>query len=170
MSNYILPFLFLILFIFVAGKKINAFDSFVEGAKKSLQICANIFPFFAAIFMAVQIFSVSGAAALLSRAVSPVFSLIGIPEELSQLVILRPFSGSGSLALVTEIYAKYGADSYVSRCASILMGSTETVFYLIAVYFTDTQVKKLRYALPVGLLCCLSGAVISCLLCKIMYF
>jgi spore maturation protein B len=169
MSSYILPFLFLTLFIFVSGKKINAFDCFVEGAKKSLQICVNIFPFFAAIFTAVQIFSVSGGAELLSRAVSPAFSLLGIPEELARLVILRPFSGSGSLALVTEIYTKYGADSYISRCASILMGSTETVFYLIAVYFTDTQVKKLRYALPVGLLCCLSGAIISCLVCRIMY-
>lgn len=168
-SEYIIPFLFLLLFAFAAGKRVNAFDTFIDGSKKSLQIAASIFPFFVTIFFAVQLFRISGAAEHLGKFLSPAFSVLGIPKEIIELVILRPFSGSGSIALANEIFKNYGPDSYAGRCASILMGSTDTVFYVITIYFSGTSVKKLRYAIPLGLLICIIGAVVACFVCRIFY-
>ena len=99
---------------------------------------------------------------------APPFKLLGIPSEVVQLVLLRPFSGSGSLAILTDVYNTYGVDSYVGRCASVIMGSSETVFYVASVYFAGTKVKKTGWAIPIALACNLLGSVIACLLCRIM--
>ncbi len=118
--------------------------------------------------VSVALMRVSGLTDLLTEAVSPVFGFLGIPSEVSELVLLRPFTGSGSFALLNDIYAQYGADSYISRCASVIMGSSETVFYVATVYFSQTKVKRLLYAIPCALIASLVAAIVSCLLCRVI--
>ncbi|MDD4833027.1 MAG: spore maturation protein, partial [Clostridia bacterium] len=93
---------------------------------------------------------------------------LGVPAELSELIILRPFTGSGSIAILNDIYAQYGVDSYVGRCASVIMGVSETVFYIAGVYFAKTEIKKLGCAIPVALVCSFIGCILACLFCRIM--
>ncbi len=168
MSNYILPILFIGLFVFCLIKKINTYDTFVEGAKGAIKLVVSIFPYIATIMIAVTLLRVSGITLFLSNIISPLFSVLGIPKELCELIILRPFTGSGSLALLNDIYIQYGVDSYISRCASVILGCSETIFYVTTIYLSQTKVKKLLYAIPVALIATFFGAIASCLLCKIM--
>jgi len=167
-SLYILPLLFIAIFIYAKTQKVNAYTSFVTGAKQSINLIFDIFPYILAILMMVALMRISGLANLIATGVSPIFNLIGIPKELAELVLLKPFTGSGSLALLNDIYAHYGADSYIGRCASVIISSSETIFYISTLYFSQTQVKRLLYAIPAALIACLAGAVFSCLLCRIM--
>ena len=167
MSVYILPVLIIFLFIYSAIKGVNVYSSFVDGAKGAFTLCLDIFPYIVAILCAVALFRASGLASYLANALSPIFSFLGIPTQISELVLLRPFTGSGSFAILSDIYSTYGADSYIARCASCIMGSSETLFYVATVYTSKTSIKKLSYAIPVGVLASIFGAVISCLLCKI---
>ncbi len=161
---YILPALILALLIYSFIKKIPTYTSFAEGAKAALKLCADVFPYIAAIFICVQLFKASGLSKWLSEALAPVFNLMGIPPELCELILIRPFSGNASLALLSEIYKTYGADSYVARCGSAIVGSSDTIFYITAVYFAGTKVKKFRYAIPVALLANLFSAILACLI------
>lgn len=115
----------------------------------------------------VQFIKISGLASLISKIVAPVFNFCGIPSELGELVLLKSFSGNGSLAILNDLYATYGVDSYIGRCASVIIGSCDTVFYVTTLYLSQTKVKKLGYAIPVALVASYAGAIISCLLCKI---
>jgi len=168
MSNYILPILFIGLLIFCLIKKINTYDTFVEGAKGAIKLVVSIFPYIATIMIAVTLLRISGITLFLSNLVSPVFSFLGIPKELCELIILRPFTGSGSFAILNDIYTQYGVDSYISRCASVILGCSETIFYVTTIYLSQTKVKKLLYAIPVALIATFIGAIASCLLCRIM--
>lgn len=164
----ILPVLILALFIYALIKKVPAYETFTEGAKEALFMCFRIFPFLVAIFLAVALFRVSGMAKLFSYVLSPVFELMGIPGELTELMLIRPLSGSASLTLLGEIYATYGPDSYISRCASVIMGSSETIFYITAVYFSSTKVRKLRLAIPISLAASIFASVVACLILRVM--
>ncbi|MDR1094559.1 MAG: hypothetical protein LBL66_10480 [Clostridiales bacterium] len=168
MTDYIIPAAFLLLFAFATLKKIPAYDKFVEGAKGAASVCINAFPYLAATLIMVQLFRLSGAAAAMARGLAPALEWAGIPRELSELILLRPFSGSGSTALVNGIMDKYGADSYVGRCAAVVAGSSDTVFYVAGIYFGGTKVKRLKYALPVALLVTVFSSVLSCWLCRIL--
>jgi len=168
MAVYIVPIFLLILFVVCLIKNINAYSCFAQGAKEAVDLCIKTFPLLVAIFGAVELFNISGLANLVSGFISPVFTFFGIPQELVNFLVLRPFTGSGSVAMVSELYATYGPDSYICRCASVIMSCTETVFYVTAVYFSTTKVKKLGYAIPVALISCFIGSIIACLLCKIM--
>ncbi len=168
MDVYIIPVLLVLLFLVTLLKKIPAYDTFVEGAKQALSLCASLFPFLVAVFLAVQLFRVSGAAAWLSDFLSPVFSLMGIPKELVELILIRPLSGGAGLSLLSDIFTLYGPDSYVSRCACVVMGSSETIFYIAAVYFSGTEIKKLRLAIPISLVASLFGNILGCLLLRFM--
>ena len=128
----------------------------------------SLFPFVAAVIIAVELMRASGLYNVFNFVFSPFLKLLGIPEELSQLALLRPFSGSGSLALLNDVFTAYGPDSYVGRCASVMFGSTETVFYIATVYFSGTKVRKLGGALVIALACCALSAALACLLCKFM--
>ena len=167
-SVFIVPFLLILLLLYAKKKKVNAYASFVEGAKSSINLSLSIFPFLVAIFVAVNLFRESGILNYLQPVISPILTFFGIPDELCELILIRPFSGSASLAIVENIYLSFGADSYVSRCASTIMGSSETVFYIATIYFSQTKAKKLLYAIPVALLCTFLGAIVSCLMCKII--
>lgn len=168
MSVYILPVLFVLLFIYCIYKRINTYDYFVKGAKGAIKLVVDIFPFIASILIAVALLRVSGITDFLARLLSPIFNLLGIPPELCELVLLRPFTGSGSYGILENIFTTYGADSYISRCACVIMGCSETIFYVATVYISQTKVKKLLYAIPVALVCSLVGTILACLICRIM--
>lgn len=168
MSAYILPILFILLFIYCIYKRLNTYDHFVKGAKGAIKLVVDIFPFIASIMIAVALLRVSGITSWLTQILSPIFNALGVPPELTELVLLRPFTGSGSYALLEDVLVTYGADSYISRCACVIMGCSETIFYVATVYFSQTNVKKLLYAIPVALLCSIVGTILACLLCRVI--
>lgn len=168
MSAMLMPVLILIIFVYAKIKRVNVYTSFICGAKQSVNLVVSIFPYLVTIMIMVQFIKISGLALLLANLVSPAFNLIGIPSELCELVLLKPFSGNGSLAILNEIFDTYGVDSQIGRSASVIVGSCDTVFYVTTLYCSGTSVKKLGYAIPVALFATLFGAVISCYLCQIM--
>lgn len=166
--SLLLPFVFIAAFVCAFVKKVNAYGSFIQGAKEAVPLAVSLFPFVAAVLIAVELMRASGLYNVFNFVFSPFLKLLGIPEELSQLALLRPFSGSGSLALLNDVFTAYGPDSYVGRCASVMFGSTETVFYIATVYFSGTKVRRLGGALVIALACCVLSAALACLLCKFM--
>lgn len=168
MSVYVLPVLFLALFVYCIFKRINTYDHFVKGAKGAIQLVIDIFPFVASILIAVALLRVSGITDFVARLLSPVFGWFGIPPEICELVLLRPFTGSGSYGILENIFETYGVDSFVSRCACVMMGCSETIFYVATVYISQTKVKRLFYAIPVALVCSFVGTIVACLLCRFM--
>ena len=167
-SALITPILIIALLLYCAYKKVNCYQGFVQGAKEAIPLAVSILPFLVAIFVAIELFKVSGLTQILGQILSPVFNFLGIPTELCELVLIRPFSGSGGLAIMEDIMATYGADSYVARAGSVIMGSSETVFYVATVYFAKTKASKLMYAIPVALFACIMGAIVACWITKIM--
>ena len=153
-----------LLLLYALKKKVPAYSGFVQGAKDALNLCASVFPYIAAVFIGVQLFKASGLSAILAQFMSPVFSLLGIPKELCELILIRPFSGNASLALLADIYTDYGVDSYVAKCASVIISSSDTVFYISAVYFAGTKVSRFKFAIPVALASNLLAAVAACIL------
>ena len=120
------------------------------------------------IMLALKLMQASGFDALITKAVSPLLTWTGIPSELTYLVILRPVSGSGSIAMLSEIYTKYGADSYISRCASLIVDGSDTIFYMAGVYFAETKVKNIGLAILLALIVSIVGAIVGCWLCRFM--
>ncbi|HCJ01877.1 MAG TPA: spore maturation protein [Clostridiales bacterium] len=166
MSVYLLPAFILLNFLVAALRRVPVFDAFIEGAKGAVKLAAEIFPYLAAVLIAVSLFKDSGLASLVARWLSPLFRVMGIPPELTELIVVRPMSGSGSIGLLTEIYRQYGADSYPARAASVIVGSSETVFYVAALY-GGGRIKKYRGAITISLIATFAGTVISCLLCRL---
>ncbi len=168
LSSLITPLLLLALVSYCAIKKVNCYATFIEGVKNALVLCLQLFPYIVTIFVALTLFRISGFCDVVSTISAPILNFVGIPSELCELIIIRPFSGSGSLTIYENLISQFGADSYVIRCASVIMGSSETIFYIATIYFAQTRVKRLLYAIPVGLFATFVGAILSCLLCKIM--
>lgn len=169
MSDYIIPIFIIAIFVYAGFfRRVNTYQSFVNGAKAAIKLSIDILPFVATILIAIQLFSRSGLLDLLCAALNPVFTLLGVPTELSAFIILKPFSGSGSITLFNEIVTKYGPDSYITRVASVIAGSSETVFYISAVYFSRTKIKHLSYAIPVALLCVFAAAILAAFVCLVI--
>lgn len=167
--SLVIPLLFLSLFLYAAVKKVKLYDAFAEGIKEAVPLILSIFPYLAAILMLSELFEQSGLSAWLTNALSPAFSLLGIPKEICKLVLLKPFSGSGSLALLSEIFEKFGADSYLARCACVAYGSGETVFYISAVYFANVKTKKgLIKPIVISLAANFFAVILGCALCKVL--
>ena len=166
MAIYIVPAFILVLCVFCLVKNINAYSCFAKGAGEAVDLAIKTFPMLVAIFCAVELFKLSGLAGVVSNFLAPVFGALGIPQELTNFLVLRPFSGSGSIAMVSEIYDLYGADSYIAKCASVIMGSSETIFYVTAIYFSTTKVKKLGYIIPIALVSTIFGSVFACFICR----
>ena len=167
-SNYIIPILIFVLLVFATIKKTKPYNSFVEGAKSSISLVMDIFAYIVAVFIFIEIFDASGLCDYLTTALSPVFNFFGVPTELTKLTILKPFSGSGGLAILQDVFDKYGVDSYISRCGSVILASSDTVFYVSTVYFSKTSVKKLGIAIPIALFATFLSVILSCLFCRIM--
>ncbi len=162
MSAYIIPVLFLIVLILSFVKRREPYGGFISGARQAVDLTVSVFPYLLAIMVAVEAFRVSGASAYLANAVQPLLAKVGLPKEVAELMFLRPVSGAGSLAILDGIYKSYGADSYIGRCASVIYGSSETVFYVATIYFSQSQIRKLRYAIPVALIATLTGCIVGC--------
>lgn len=167
MAIYIIPAFIVFILIYSLIKKINAYDSFVGGAKQAVDLCINTFPYLVAIFSIVELLQVSGLSSLISNLASPVFNFFGIPSELTEFLIIRPFTGSGSIGMLSNLFSLYGPDSYIAKCACVIMSCSETTFYVVAVYFSTTKIKKLRYVIPVCLISAFIGSVLACAFCRI---
>ena len=164
MTSYIIPLIFLTVLVLSFFKKKDAYSMFIDGSRSAIDLMVGVFPYLITIMMAVEVFRVSGVSALLANAVSPVMSFFGLPKELTELMLLRPLSGAGSLAILDGIYTAYGPDSYIGRCASVIYGSSETVFYISTIYFSQSHVRRLRYAIPVALVATYTGCIVGCAL------
>lgn len=168
MTAYVLPILFLLLFAYALFKKIRLYDCFTEGVKEAVPLLLSLFPYLAAILMLSELFERSGLSDLLTRSLAPACRALGAPPEICKLLLMKPFSGSGSTALLSEILGAYGADSYIGRCACAAYGSSETVFYISAVYFAGTKKKRSVRPVAAALLANLAGALFACLLCRFL--
>ena len=163
----IIPLLFLILFIYALFRRVKLYDCFTEGVKGAVPLVVSLFPYLVSILILSELFEQSGLSARLTQALSPLFSFLGIPPEIGKLVLVKPFSGSGSTALLSEILASFGADSYIGRCACVAYGSSETVFFVSAVYFAGSK-KKLAKPILIALIANFFSLVMGCLLCRIL--
>lgn len=166
--NYVIPAILLITVIIAALKRVPVYDGFIYGARESFALIVSLLPYLAAIFMLMEVFRQSGLSDKVSAILATPLSYLGIPKELAELLILRPLSGSGSLAVVEKIFAEYGVDSYIARCASVIMASNDTILYVSAVYLSTSKDKKCLPAIIISIISSLIGAICACLLCKIM--
>ena len=165
-SVLIVPILVLGLLVYGLIKKINCYRCFIDGSKQAVDLIFTIFPYLVAIFLAIELMKISGLTTIFSAVLSPLFYICGIPTELSELIVIRPFSGSGSLAVLESIYSTYGTDSYIADCASIIIGSTDSIFYIATIYFAGTNTKKLLYAIPVAIICTVFTIIVSCFIAR----
>ncbi len=165
--SLLFPLLFLGVFAFALIRKVKLYDAFSEGVKGAIPLLLSLFPSLAAVLILSELFSESGLSSMLARLLAPVLEFLGVPKELAPLVLIKPFSGSGAMAFLNEIISAYGADSYLARCASVVYGSSETTFYLSALYFAGSK-KVSPVAVVIALCCNLLAAVLGCLFCRIL--
>lgn len=152
MIDYIVPLILLLATAFALRKKENAYNLLLTGGVEGLQLLITLVPALVMLLTAVSMLRASGAMEVLGNWLSPVFSFFGIPPETALLVLVRPISGSAALGVGAELMAEYGPDSLVGRTAAIMLGSTETTFYTISVYFGAAGIQKTRYTLLAALL------------------
>lgn len=168
-SNLFIPILVLVIVIYGFKKKINIYDAFIEGAKESFELILNMFPAVLAMIFGVNIFTNSGIVDSFFTFLKPVFILIDVPLQILPISLMRPLSGSFGLALLNDMYAQYGPDSLISIMASVIQGSSDTTLYIITLYFGTIGIKKIKYALWVGLLCDLIAVVASIVVVNIFF-
>jgi spore maturation protein SpmA len=171
-SPWIIPSLIVAILGFGMVKKIDIYSNFTEGAKAGFEIALKIIPFLVAILVAIGMFRASGALDAVTRTISPITNAIGIPQDALPMVFMRPLSGSGSLGVLSEVLNNpaIGPDSYTGYLVSTMMGSTETTFYILAVYFGAVQIRRIRHALAAGLIADLTGMFASVIAVKMLLF
>jgi spore maturation protein B len=169
MVDYIVPGLLFFMAILALRKRENAYDLLLRGAGEGLKMMLSILPPLIMLLTAVTMLRASGAVELLSRCLSPVFSFFGIPPETALLVLVRPLSGSAALAVGADLMAQYGPDSQIGRTVAVMLGSTETTFYAISVYFGAAGIKKTRYAIPAALFADLVGFFMAALTVRLFW-
>ena len=140
--------------IIAAGaiKRINVFEAFIEGAKQGVGTVVSILPTICTLFFLIGIFMSSGASDILSFAAAPIAALIGLPDAVIPLMILRPLSGSGAMAFFKTVVENFGVDSFTGRVAAVMLGSSETTMYTVSVYYGAAGVKKTRHTIPCALI------------------
>lgn len=151
-------------------KKVKVYEVFVEGAKEGFNVAIRIIPYLVAMLVAIGMFRASGAMDLLIAILNPVTNLIGMPAEALPMALMRPLSGSGSLGMMTEIMKVHSPDSFIGVLVSTMYGSSETTFYVLAVYFGAVNIKNVRHALPAGLLADVAGALGALFICRLLFF
>lgn len=167
-STLIVPVLVLIPFLYAALKKIPVYDAFTSGAKKAIPLIIKLLPYICVTLIMSELFSASGLNNCLAKLLSPLFSVFGIPKEIFPLALVKPFSGSGSLSVLNELLNIYGADSYVGKTACVVYGSSETVFYVSAIYYSSCNEKAPLKPLLISLAANFVAAVFASFLCKIV--
>ncbi|CEG55925.1 spore maturation protein [Legionella fallonii] len=155
--------------LYAAIKKVNVFDAFIIGAKKGFETSVGIIPYLIAMMVAIGMLRASGFFNLMDQLLAPLMAKIGMPPQVLPLALIRPFSGSASTGVMAELIHQYGGDSLIAKTAATMMGSTETTFYVIAVYFGSVGVRRTRHAIPAGLLADLTGIITSVLICRYLF-
>lgn len=168
-SNLAIPVILVVVLVLGFSKKIKLYETFIEGAKEGFTVAVKIIPYLVAILVAIGMFRASGAMDYFIYLLSPLTNLIGMPAETLPVAIMRPLSGSGSLGIVTELMNEHGPDSFIGRLASTMFGSTETTFYVIAVYFGSVGIRRTRHAIASGLFGDIVGLLMAVFICHIVF-
>ncbi len=168
-SSWAVPCCILIIALFGFLRKVPVFDTFVSGAAEGLRSSAAILPSLLGLMLAVSMLSSSGALDLLSSFLAPAARAVGIPPEVTPLILIKPVSGSGSTAVLSQIFRDYGPDSLIGRVASVLSGSTETTFYAVAVYYGAVGIKKTRHTVPAALTADFAACIFSALTVRLFF-
>lgn len=168
MLDLLIPALMILIAVIALAKKQDVYSALLEGGLDGLKLLLSIAPALVMLLTAVHMLRASGAVTLLTKWLSPASAFLGIPAQTLPLVLLRPFSGSAALAVGADLMGVYGADSLIGRTAAIMLGSTETTFYTISVYFGAAGIKKTRYAVPAALIADLTGFLMASLTAKIL--
>lgn len=169
LSSLLVPAMLAGTALFAMGRKVDVYSALTHGAETGLTVMLRIIPALVGLLTAVYMFRASGAMELFGQAFAPVLELLGIPPETAPLLLIRPVSGSGALAVGTELMQQYGPDSYIGRVAAVMLGSTETTFYTIAVYFGSAGIIKTRYAIPAALAADLTGFAAAALTVRLFF-
>ncbi len=169
-SNYILPVFILLIIGFGIYKRIDVFGTFVDGAKKGFDVFLSILPSLTALFLAVQMIKSSQGIEIITKLLTPVANLLRIPVETLPLCILSPISGGGTLTVFESIISEYEPDSYIGRVASVMMGSTETTFYAIAVYYGAIGVKKIRHTAICSLCADFTSFILAGIIVRLLFY
>jgi len=167
--NYLIPGLLLLVSLIALYRRENAYDILLLGVKDGLQLLLSIIPALILLLTAVSALRASGAVEALSALLSPIFRFVGIPPETALLVLVRPISGSAALAVGADLMAQYGVDSQIGRTVAVMLGSTETTFYTISVYFSAAGIHKTRYTVPAALLADLTGFIMASLSVRLFF-
>lgn len=169
LSKIVIPLFVLFVIFYGFFKKVSIYDAFLEGAKEGLHISFNIFPSIIAMVFAINIFLDSNFVYEVLGIFKPVLSFLNIPLEIMPMALLRPISGTASMAIMNDIFINFGPDSYIGLLASVLQGCTDTTIYVLALYFGSIGVKKIRYSLGVGLFADLVGITVAFLLTSLIF-
>ncbi len=169
MTSFILPAVFIIILGYALIKRINIFDVFLSGAKQGAYSCFGILPALVGLVVAVSMMRASGLLDFLAGILSPVLKAINFPAEVLPLALLKPVSGSGALAMIKNIFETYGVDSSIGKLASVMLGSSETTFYALAVYYGATKVKNTRYTAFAAVMADIVGIIAAVVLCNLFW-
>lgn len=169
MTDYIVPGLLLLVSLIALRKKENGYDLMLHGAAEGLKLLVTLIPALILLLTAVTMLRASGAVEIISTFLAPFFQFFGIPPETAMLVLIRPISGSAALAVGADLMAHYGVDSTIGRTAAVMLGSTETTFYTISVYFGAAGIKKTRYTIPAALIADFTGFLMASLTVRLLY-
>lgn len=168
-SLYTLPVIIIVIPLIAIFKKVPVYETFISGAKEGFKVGVMIIPYLVAILVAIGMFRASGATDLLSQMLTPILNKFGMPSELLPLAIIRPLSGSGALGIMTEIASTHGADAFITKMAAVMVGSSETTFYVLSVYFGSVGVTKFRHALLAGLITDVFSIIIAVIVCNFLF-
>lgn len=168
-SLWFIPVLIAFILLYATFKKVPTYETFVEGGKEGIQIAVQLIPFLLGMLVAISVFRASGALDFFIQWMKPFLDWLGIPSEIVPLALIRPISGAAGLAITTDLIATFGADSYIGRLASVIQGSTDTTLYILTVYFGAVGIKKMKYALKVGLLADLIGVICAIVFVSMMF-
>lgn len=168
-SSWSIPLIIFFILSYGVFKKVNIYEVFTEGAREGIKTTLNIFPFILAMLIAINIIQASGAMDIIVKGLRPLIEFLNIPVDVIPLLFLRPLSGSASLSYTAYLLNEYGPDSFIGKLASTIQGSTETTFYVLAVYFGAVGIKKYRYSLLVGLLSDIAGFFAAIFICKLLF-
>jgi spore maturation protein B len=160
-SYFVIPLMLVGFPLYGLFKRVPVYESFVTGAREGFQVAVRLIPYLVAILFAVAMFRASGAMDALTAALSPILGPLGFPPEVLPMAIVRPLTGSGSAAIVVDMINRYGEDSIFVKMAAVMFGSTETTFYVIAVYFGAINIRKTRHAVPAGLIADIAAMILA---------
>lgn len=169
LSAYFLPVLILMIITFAVIKKVPIYEEFVEGAKDGFKVSVSIIPYLVAIIVAISMFRASGAIDLIAGLAGNLFAKISVPVDILPVMITRSLSGSATLGLFSDIATTHGTESYITKLAAIMVGSSETTFYVLSVYFGSVGIKKYRYAILIGLVADFIGIVLAILVARCFF-